>query len=405
MENEACPTASRYLTRSTRENFGASGETVFASCVSLTRYNLQIKPSFVDYRRAGHLLVNGLLAGLGFARETPSNSLSLNVGARPIFLTMDCVCSTHSSLRRIQVGSVDTGVPSDWQVALLFRLPPCAPRVVSDLPAVRRIALEALQDMRKDNVRYAELRTTPRPLADGTSQKEYIENVLRVFQEFETSQAAAQPGVSGDSSTGAQSSVDLGADNDEPPPAGAHLTPRLLLSVDRSKSKEEAMEVARLAIELQATDVWKPYVLGMDFSGNPTRGSFEDFRPAFELARRSGLKVTVHCGEVADDADFLAVIAFRPERLGHAVVLGEEVRRTLLSLVPRIPIEICPTSNLLTLALAHHGEHPTVGDWLEEGCVCMAVSLRRRFVRGRCAAKRVGSVPSRKRLLLLSGAV
>lgn len=259
--------------------------------------------------------------------------------------------------------------PPDWQAVLLFCLPPCAPRVVADLPAVRRVALEALQDMRRNNVRYAELRTTPRPLADGTSRREYIESVLQVFREFETGQVATEPGLSRGKSTGGEGSVGPDEDNQETLPVGAHLTPRLLLSVDRSKSKEEAMEVARLALELQAEDEWKPYVLGMDFSGNPTKGSFEDFRPAFELARRNGLKVTVHCGEVADDAEFLAVIAFHPERLGHAVVLGEEVRQTLLSLVPRIPIEICPTSNLLTLSLSHHGEHPTVGDWLEEGCV------------------------------------
>lgn len=77
--------------------------------------------------------------------------------------------------------------------------------------------------------------------------------------------------------------------------------------------------------------------------------------------------MTVHCGEVPDDADFLSVIAFRPERLGHAVVLGEEVRQTLLSLSPQIPIEVCPTSNLLTLALSHHGEHPTVRGWIDAG--------------------------------------
>lgn len=88
-------------------------------------------------------------------------------------------------------------------------------------------------------------------------------------------------------------------------------------------------------------------------------------RPAFELARRGGLKVTVHCGEVPDDAELLEVIAFRPERLGHAVVLGEEVRQALLALAPPIPIEVCPTSNLLTLALSHHGEHPTVRGWIE----------------------------------------
>ena len=155
---------------------------------------------------------------------------------------------------------------------------------MSDLAAVRRIALEALQDMRSNNVRYAELRTTPRPLADGTSRRDYIESVLRVFRDFEGSQPAAAAAAAalddgGDTTT--TSATNLGA-------AGGGggggqfsagpLTPRLLLSVDRGKSVEEAMRVAELAVELRAEEEWRPFVLGMDFSGNPTKGSFKDFR-------------------------------------------------------------------------------------------------------------------------------
>lgn len=134
---------------------------------------------------------------------------------------------------------------------------------MSDLPAVRRIAREALQDMRRNNVRYAELRTTPRPLADGTSRRDYIVSVLRVFREFESGQAGGN----------------LGRDEGEPVPAG-RLIPRLLVSVDRSKSTTEAMSVAELAVELRANEEWRHFVLGVDFSGNPTKGSFKDFRYA-----------------------------------------------------------------------------------------------------------------------------
>lgn len=162
------------------------------------------------------------------------------------------------------------------------------PRVVSDLPAVRRVALEALQDMRSNNVRYAELRTTPRPLADGTSRRDCIENVLQVFQDFEINQAATPaPGVPRDSGGSAQESLDLGEGGGEPLPAG-RLIPRLLLSVDRTKSTEEAMEVAKLALELQSKDEWRPFVLGMDFSGNPTQGSFNDFRSDQRTGSRDG---------------------------------------------------------------------------------------------------------------------
>jgi adenosine deaminase len=56
--------------------------------------------------------------------------------------------------------------------------------------------------------------------------------------------------------------------------------------------------------------------VGLDFSGNPTRNSFADFLPAFEDARRLGLRVAVHTAEVDNDADTAAVLDFGPERLG-----------------------------------------------------------------------------------------
>lgn len=160
----------------------------------------------------------------------------------------------------------------------LFARPPCASRVVSDLPAVRRIAREALQDMQANNVRYAELRTTPRQLADGTGRRDYIENVLRVFREFESSQAAPTLGACGDSAiNNAQGPGNLGTNGGESLPP-RRLIPRLLLSIDRGKSAEEAMVVAELAVELRASKEWGPFVVGVDFSGNPTKGAFKDFR-------------------------------------------------------------------------------------------------------------------------------
>lgn len=144
---------------------------------------------------------------------------------------------------------------------------------MSDLPTVRRIALEALEDMRRNNVRYAELRTTPRPLPDGTSRREYIVTVLRAFRDFEDTQAC----LSGNGTVGCEG---------ERLPT---LIPRLLLSVDRGRSSEEAMEVATLATQLRGEEQWKPYVVGMDFSGNPTKGSFEDFRSERCFGQGSGI--------------------------------------------------------------------------------------------------------------------
>lgn len=135
--------------------------------------------------------------------------------------------------------------------------------------------------MRRHNVRYAELRTTPRPLPDGTTRREYIENVLQVFREFEADQACAPCKVSDSACKPCH-----GGDTYKGPPT---LIPRLLLSVDRGKSVEEAMEVAELAVQLRGEEEWRTYVVGMDFSGNPTKGSFEEFRSGCKNVR------AVHC--------------------------------------------------------------------------------------------------------------
>lgn len=161
--------------------------------------------------------------------------------------------------------------------------------MVGELSAVRRIVVEALEDMRRQNVRYAELRTTPRPLADGTSRREYIETVLRAFRDFETNQNFESISPSGDdgrvnaprqvdeeegrASNKSQRQSSFGSTINS-----SKLIPRLLLSVDRARSVAEAMEVAELAVELKATEEWRRYVVGVDFSGNPSKGSFQEFR-------------------------------------------------------------------------------------------------------------------------------
>ena len=104
------------------------------------------------------------------------------------------------------------------------------------------------------------------------------------------------------------------------------------------------------------------YIVGMDFSGNPTRGSFAGFLPCFEAARREGLLIAAHVGEIDHEADTDAILSFRPERLGHALLLTT-AQKSRLSTKP-IPIEICPTSNLKTLQLDNLQAHPTMAQWL-----------------------------------------
>ncbi|CAM9272345.1 unnamed protein product [Ascophyllum nodosum] len=286
---------------------------------------------------------------LDFAKQMPKVELHAHLHGcvRPETL-LDLAAARGFKMAPEQQRALRPG--GDRSLSDCFKIFDVIHSVVSDLAAVRRITLETLQDMRGHNVRYVELRTTPRVLADGTSRQDYIEAVLRVLRDFETAGNTSE--TRDELSRGEGSSG---------------LIPRLLLSIDRGRTVDDAMVVAKLAVKLRRNELWGAYVVGVDFSGNPTKGAFEDFRPALELARSGGLKVTAHCGEVPNDSEFSAVVRFRPDRLGHAVVLGEEAREALLSARPPIPIEVCPTSNLLTLALSDHREHPTVRSWIEEG--------------------------------------
>jgi len=107
--------------------------------------------------------------------------------------------------------------------------------------------------------------------------------------------------------------------------------------------------------------------VGIDFSGNPFKGTFKEFRPAFELARANNLSITMHCAEIDNTEDSKAILDFRPDRIGHMVAMSSEVELALLSIEPPIPIEICPSSNYKTLDLNSHRDHPTVKKWLMLG--------------------------------------
>jgi adenosine deaminase len=68
-----------------------------------------------------------------------------------------------------------------------------------------------------------------------------------------------------------------------------------------------------------------------------------------------------------------AIFDFRPDRLGHALLLPASLREKLMVEV-KVPVESCPTSNVMTLELAKHKsgdlihglqQHPQLKYWLE----------------------------------------
>ena len=205
-------------------------------------------------------------------------------------------------------------------------------RALSTEAALKRVAAEVLADFAADGVRYLEIRTTPRALRD-VDARGYVCAVLDSIGKFERD--------AGDRA----------------------MVVRLLLSIDRSGPIARADETVELAHTLRAERAdARRLIVGVDLSGNPSKGRFVDFAPALARARAAGLPASVHCAEVEDHAEMDDVLAFRPARLGHALFLSAAHVEALRA--APIPIELCPTSNLTTLRRAHMREHPTAARWL-----------------------------------------
>jgi adenosine deaminase len=249
------------------------------------------------------------------------------------------------------------------------------PKCVNDLDALRRITQEALEDFSIDHVAYLELRSTPKRLrrtwkeAEFATKKEYIETVISELERFSKREEERYERESASSSSDKLTRLPLMA--------------KFIVSIDRAGTVDEAMEHAQLATDL-ANSGHRSMLVGVDLGGNPSKNDFRDFLPAFELARHAGLSTTIHCGEVsykdAGDSkisvidEIEAILAFRPNRLGHALLLPPSLDARLRAL--GIPVESCPTSNVMTLELAEHfhgslihglKRHPQQAKWLLDG--------------------------------------
>lgn len=214
-------------------------------------------------------------------------------------------------------GTAPRALPANRSLDECFEMFHLIHEVVVSRAVLRRITIEAVEDFARDNVKYLELRSTPRALErDGASRADYIAVVVAALEECH-----------------AREDLDIEV--------------RLLLSINRNQSLEIAEETVKLALE------WKqksPYIVGIDLSGHSERpnSEFHLFEHLLDDARMGGLKLALHFAEHFDDDESDRILNFRPDRLGHACCLPENLYQKMIGL--RIPIEVCLTSNVHTLA-------------------------------------------------------
>jgi adenosine deaminase len=124
----------------------------------------------------------------------------------------------------------------------------------------------------------------------------------------------------------------------------------------RQFGADKAMEVAQHAVDARNAGV-VAYGLGGDELAVPTA----DFRPVYEFVAAHGLRRLAHAGEIGGPESVReAIELLGAERVGHGIAAFRDPRLMALLSERCISLEICPTSNLCTGALARQRAVPQV---------------------------------------------
>lgn len=100
-------------------------------------------------------------------------------------------------------------------------------------------------------------------------------------------------------------------------------------------------------------------VVALGLSGIEARFPNEPFRELFEEAERQGLHRVAHAGEHAGPESIRSVLEVaRAERIGHGVRAVDDPALVRELVASRIPLEVCPTSNLCLGVASDLASHP-----------------------------------------------
>jgi adenosine deaminase len=187
---------------------------------------------------------------------------------------------------------------------------------------LERVAYELAEDAHRENVRYLEVRYSPLlHLQQGLRPAQVVEAVLRGLRTAKR---------------------ELG------------IRYGVILCAIRSLSAESSLRIAELCVAFKNRGV-----VGFDLAGSEINNPAKVHRQAFQLVIDNNINCTAHAGEsFGPDSVHQALHKCGAHRIGHGTRLVES--GDLLNYVNdhRVPIEVCPSSNVQTRAASSWDTHP-----------------------------------------------
>ncbi|MGV1010292.1 MAG: adenosine deaminase [Dermatophilaceae bacterium] len=119
----------------------------------------------------------------------------------------------------------------------------------------------------------------------------------------------------------------------------------IIVAASRIRHPLDARTLARLAARYAGNGPGT--VVGFGLSNDERRGQTSDFAPAFAIARRAGLALVPHGGELLGPAAVQETLSLlRPDRIGHGVRCVEDPRVLEEIAAAGVTLEVCPGSNV-----------------------------------------------------------
>jgi adenosine deaminase len=131
----------------------------------------------------------------------------------------------------------------------------------------------------------------------------------------------------------------------------------VIVAANRIRHPLDARTLARLAAHHAGEGPGT--VVGFGLSNDERRGLTEDFAPAFAIARRAGLALVPHAGELLGPTAVETTLeSLRPDRIGHGVRSVEDPRVLDMVAESGVALEVCPGSNVALGVYREEAEVP-----------------------------------------------
>ena len=185
-------------------------------------------------------------------------------------------------------------------------------KIFKDIPTIKRVTKEILEDYKKHNVIYMELITELFKKKDAFTKEQFL---ISILEEMKTANDSSDK-----------------------------FNSRLVISLNARSDISEYDEILKIYNTLQNQDL-KKLIVGIEYSGDVTSGNFrekkyEDIIPIFEKFKNAKMGVSINIGQNPNYQKF-PLNVFIPDRVSHCDFLKDDDIDDLIK--KNIHIEICPS--------------------------------------------------------------